>query len=147
MQSLGGFGRSIRGALGRALGAPIIASVRPSLTHWAMLLSPRIMPAAMMCPMDPAARTSTKVIPIGSPLSMSAPLSSRFKPFPRLACLFVPGAQPFLTAKSMMKVAVQTAWTGRKGEGRGADETRRGEAREEVSTDPIQAGGVGGSSN
>lgn len=35
----------------------------------------------------------------------------------------------------------------RRGEGSGRDETRRGEAREEVSTDPIQAGGVGGSSN
>merc|ERR1719235_1002923 len=69
-----------------------------------MLLSPRSIPAAMMCPMDPAASTSTKVMPSGSPESMSLPESSRLSPFSSLAFFEVLGAHPFLTAKSMMKV-------------------------------------------
>lgn len=41
-------------------------SLKPLPAHCAMLLSPRSIPAAMMCPMDPAASTSTKVMPVGS---------------------------------------------------------------------------------
>ena len=77
--------------------------------YCAMLLNPSNIPTAMMCPMDPAARTSTKVIPIGSPVSMSLPLSARLRPCSILELLAVPGAYPFLTANNMMAVPVHTA--------------------------------------
>ena len=44
---------------------------------------------------------------------MSLPESSRLSPFSSLAFFEVLGAHPFLTAKSMMKVPVHTAWDGR----------------------------------
>ena len=52
-------------------------------------------------------------LPSGSPENMSLPESSRLSPFSSLAFFEVLGAHPFLTAKSMMKVPVHTAWDGR----------------------------------
>ena len=48
-------------------------------------------------------------LPIGSPVSMSLPESARFSPFSSFAFLAVPGAYPYLTAKSIMAVPVHTA--------------------------------------
>jgi len=74
-----------------------------------MLWSPKSIPAARMCPKDPAANTSTNVIPIGSPESMSDPESSKPRPFSSFEFWEVLGAQPFLTANNMMAVPVHTA--------------------------------------